>query len=141
MTEQPREAVIYIFGYRGLDLPLEKDMPAPAPEARSLAELFDRWTSECWQVLPTSKGVGIVVRTRTASNRINHGGTGPVRTRHIRLDDYPGDHVIEGFDPRSDQLLVYGVKNARLEEDSTARAVKVHLPGGRVITLALRKSS
>ena len=50
MAEQPREAFIYIFGYRGLDLPLEKDMPAP--EAPSLAELFDRWTRECWQVLP-----------------------------------------------------------------------------------------
>ena len=66
MAEQSREAFIYIFGYRGLDLPLEKDMPAP--EAPSLAELFDSWTRECWQVLPTS-ACSIVVSTLTASNR------------------------------------------------------------------------
>ena len=138
MAEQPREAFIYIFGYRGLDLPLEKDMPAP--ETPSLAELFDHWTLEHWQVLPTSAGVGIVVRTLTASNRIKRGGPRPVRTHDLRLHASDGDHTIHGFDPRTDQLLVYGETNARLEKDSTAGAVKVHLPDGRVITLALRNS-
>lgn len=89
-----------------------------------------------------SAGVGIVVRTLRVSNRIKRGGPGPVTTRHIRLHANHGDHTIEGIDPRSDQLLVYGVTNARLEKDSTAGAVKVHLPDGRVITLhtAGRKS-
>ena len=58
----------------------------------------------------------------------------------MQLHANDGDHTIHGFDPRTDQLLVYGVTNARLEKDSTAGAVKVHLPDGRVIRLALRNS-
>jgi hypothetical protein len=140
MAEQPREAFIYIFGYRGLDLPgaraLEKAMPAP--KAPSLAELFDRWTRECWQVLPTSEG--IVVRTRTVSNRIKRRAYQRVKTHNLQPDAIGGDHTIHGFDPRTDQLVVYDVTNAGLEEDTTARAVKVHLPDDRVITLVLRNS-
>jgi hypothetical protein len=131
MAEQPREAFIYIFGYRGLDVPQKK---MPAAEALSLAELIDRWTRERWQVLPMSGGGGIIVRTLTASNRIK-----PDMTHNLQLHANDGDHTIHGFDPRTDELHVYGVTNARLEEeeDSTAGAVKVHLPDGRVITLAL----
>jgi len=62
-------------------------------------------------------------------------------THNLQLHANDGDHTIQGFDPRTDQLLVYGVTNARLEKDSTAAgAVKVHLPDGRVITLALPNS-
>ena len=84
MAEQSREAFIYIFGYRGLDLPLEKDMPAP--EAPPLAELFDRWTREClcWQVLPTSAG-SIVVRTLTASNRIKNKNYSRLQSHNLQL--------------------------------------------------------
>jgi hypothetical protein len=153
MAEQPREASIYIFGYRGLDLPLKKDMPAPevpslaelledmpAPEVPSLAELFDRWNRETWQVVPTEKGVGIVVRTLKARNRIIRGGTGAVKTNHLHASD--GDHTIHRFDPRTDQLVVYGVKNASLKKE-TADAVEVHLspPDGPIITLELRGNS